>query len=533
VAVPVKYQGLQDNPKTHCMKKFLFLPLLMIGKLVLAQVPEDALRYAFYPQNGSARSLAIGGAMGSLGGDISTVFVNPAGLGNYRTSEFVFTPGLFYNNNKTDFRGTNNQNNKNSFGVGASGFVVGYGDVAKPNRSHALSFAFTQTASFNNSVHYSGYNNYSSYAEQWAEQVGKSGESIDQVLNDPQYAYGSAPALYTYLVDTFRVNDSTVRLKSMPEFVLDQGNALLQQTDIETRGGIYEIAIGHATNYNDKLLVGWSVGIPIFYYQSNTTYTETDTSSDHHNNFGYFKYNDNFTITGAGLNLKIGAIYKPSDRIRLGFAFHTPTIYPPLKETRTTTLDAQTEDYHGSASISSDLFNNGQAGVSSYNLTTPLKAIISGSYVISEIADVTKQRGFITADIEYVNYHGTKFSSEADSLTVAETNYYNALNDVIKSQYKGTFNFRVGGELKFNTIMGRLGFAYYGNPYKDPALKANKILLSAGGGYRNNNMFIDLTYVYSINKDVNFPYRLEDKSNTFADVKDLRGNLVLTVGFKL
>ena len=46
--------------------------------------PEDALRYSFYPQNGSARNLAIGGAMGSLGGDITATYVNPAGLGFYK-----------------------------------------------------------------------------------------------------------------------------------------------------------------------------------------------------------------------------------------------------------------------------------------------------------------------------------------------------------------------------------------------------------------------------------------------------------------
>ena len=80
--------------------------------------------------------------------------------------------------------------------------------------------------------------------------------------------------------------------------------------------------------------------------------------------------------------------------------------------------------------------------------------------------------------------------------------------------------------------MGRLGFAYYSNPYKDANLKASKMLLSAGVGYRNKGFFIDLTYIHSINKDVNFPYRLGDKSNTFASVKNQYGNIVASVGFK-
>jgi len=498
-----------------------------------AQIPEDALRYSFYPQNGSARVLAIGGAMGSLGGDITTAYVNPAGLGNYRSSEFVVTPGLSFNNNSIDFRGTNNQSNKNAFGLGPSGFVFGYGDGEKANTSHAISITVMQTANFNNSVQYSGYNNYSSYAEKWAEEAGESGETIDQIKADPQYAFSSALALYTHLVDTFRIAPTTVRFRSTSEFVLDNGDALFQQNSIQSKGGIYEIALGYATNKNDKLLIGATLGIPILHYENSTTFTESDTSANTNNNFGYFKYNQTYTTSGVGINLKAGVIYKPTQFIRLGFAIHTPTIYSNLKDTWTSSLEAQTENYHGFSSITSNDFTAGQPGESQYNLYTPLKMMISGSYVFREAEDVSKQRAFVTGDIEYVNHHGSIFTSSAEEPTQSDLDYYHSLNDVIKSQYKGAFNFRVGGELKFNTIMGRLGFAYYGNPYKDPALKASNTLLSGGVGYRNNGIFVDLTYVYSINKNIDFPYRLEDKANTFATTKNQLSNVVMTFGIKL
>ena len=62
------------------MTKYIPVLLLLIPDIVTAQAPEDALRYSFYPQGGTARNMAIGGAMGSLGGDINATFVNPAGL---------------------------------------------------------------------------------------------------------------------------------------------------------------------------------------------------------------------------------------------------------------------------------------------------------------------------------------------------------------------------------------------------------------------------------------------------------------------
>lgn len=513
------------------MKKYLLFILLITGSTTFAQIPEDVLKYSFFPQNGTARNLAIGGAMGSLGGDISATYVNPAGLGNYRTGEFVFSPAWFMNNNKIDFRDTRLGNKKNSFGIGPIGLVFGTGTLYDKKSSQAFSIAVTQTASFNNILHYKGYNNYSSFAEQWAEDVSRNG-NIDNVYNDPAYAYGAAQALYTYLVDTARLTDTTFYVKAMPEDVLASGKALLQEKTVDTRGGIYEIALGYAYNQKDKWMFGGSVGIPIVNYKNTTTFNESDTSADVHNNFGYFKYTDNYSTIGAGVNVKLGVIYKPKEYIRLGLALHTPTYMFSLTEKRNTSLEANTEDYNGQSSISSSKLPNGQPGENKYSMLTPWKVMVSGSYVFREIQDVRKQKAFITADIEYAGYkHGSFYSTE-ESPSDTALKYYKALNKVIRGEYKGNFNFRLGGELKFNVFMVRLGAAYYMNPYKDPALKANRLLLSGGLGYRNKGFFIDLTYVHAFNKDVDFAYRLQDKDNTFATVKNQRGTIAATFGIK-
>jgi long-subunit fatty acid transport protein len=103
---------------------------------------------------------------------------------------------------------------------------------------------------------------------------------------------------------------------------------------------------------------------------------------------------------------------------------------------------------------------------------------------------------------------------------------------VISGEYRGTFNFRLGGELKFNTIMTRLGAAYSTDPYKDGDLKANRLQLSGGLGYRHKGIFIDLTYVHTRLNDVDFGYRLQDKANTFASLKNRTGQVVLGLGVK-
>ena len=516
------------------MKKYLLLAFLFPIVNSFAQVPEDAARYSWYPQNGTARTLAIGGVMGSLGGDISSTFINPAGLGFYKTKEFVITPAFYFNKVKSDYRETNTTEKKNSFGLGPIGYIEGKVNRFNHKQSSAFSIAVTQAANFNNITNYKGFNNYSSFSEQYAEEFSKSGYTIDEVLNvSSPFPYTSALGLYTYLIDTVRVG-GIIQVRGAPENLLDAGQAIQQEMYKKTSGGLYEVAIAGAHNQDDKWLIGGTLGIPIVDFKSYTEYKESDTSSNAMNGFRSFTQIDNFKTTGVGLNLKLGVIYRPQDYLRFGLAVHTPSVLMQTDE-HTASLTTNLETPSGqpeSFSASSNQFTNGQAGESKYLQFTPWRVLISGAYVFRELEDVKKQKGFISADIEYVGHGGSRFNSDNEEPTEDEKDYYKALNEVIKDQYKGAFNFKLGGELKFNIIMARLGFAYYMNPYEDSEFKANRMLLSGGLGYRHKGIFVDLTYVHNITKNADFPYRLEDRANTYAVTKQALGNVVVTVGWK-
>ncbi|MBS1495611.1 MAG: hypothetical protein JSU03_10870 [Bacteroidetes bacterium] len=510
------------------MKKNILLLCLLCSGKIFAQTPEDALKYSWYPQNATARIMAVGGAMGSLGGDITATFVNPAGLGFYKTGDFVLTPGFLSKKNDADYFNNHSSVNKSSFNLGPSGFVIG--GPTQSGKSASFSLAVNQSVSFNNSLHLNALNNKSSFSEQFAEEFANSGLSIDGALNvNSSVPYGAAPALYTYLIDTVTVAGNTT-IKAAPEYILDAGQALRQDMYKQTNGGIYEVAIGGAIDDNDKWMYGASIGIPIVYYKSNTTFTESDTSSNTSNYFNSFKYNDTYTTTGGGVNLKLGAIFRPQEYLRFGLAIHTPS-FMWLHDKRVTTLNTQIENPVLNSSSTSLDFTNNEPGVSKYIQSSPWKAILSGSYVFRETQDVTRQRAFITADVEYVNYKGSRFHADNSASGMDYKSYYNGVNDVIKSDYKGAFNFRAGGELKFNTFMVRGGFAYYSSPYADASLKASQALASGGIGYRNKGVFIDLTYIHNITKDINFPYRLETGSY-YATTQQKRDQVVATVGFK-
>jgi len=521
------------------MKKLIALASfsLLSGSL-LAQIPEDVLKYSWGPVNGSARVNAIGGAMGSLGGDITALYVNPAGLGFYKTSDIAISPGFNFFKNKGQFRGTDTTAKDNKFNFGPSGIVIGWPTNRGSNwRSHAFSFGVNRSVNFANSYAYKGLNDFSSYGEQYAAEVAGSGLSLDEVLNSNAVSLGARMAVYSYLVDTARIGGGVdVVSMAMYDQLKNGGDFLVSQEHrVETKGGITDLGIAYAGNLKDKFYIGAALGIPIVSYTKYSTLVESDATGNTANFFSSSQLDERFTTKGAGLNLKLGAILKPTEAVRIGLAIHTPTWYN-LRDTYDATMTTNTENYGVNGNpirVRSTEFTEGVTPTYEYTMSTPWKFMLSGSYVLREIEDVTKQKGFITADIEYVTHKSNRFATANEEQTVDDKNYYDGLNNVIKDYYKNAFNFRVGGELKFTTIMTRLGFAYYGNPYSDKALKANQMYLSGGLGYRNKGIFIDLTYVHALQRDVSFPYRLSDKANTFADIRGSGSNISLTFGFKI
>ena len=507
---------------------YLFIFFLFACSLGYAQEPADALRYSYLTNpGGTARNQAIGGAGGSLGGEFSSLFINPAGLGFYKTGDFVITPSYSLKTNKSGYLGQSNNSEKNNFNLGASGLLFSTPSGNKGTTTITVGLGVNRTADFNNSIYYSGINRSSSYSEKYLEEL------INDNVTNPDnaainYPYGSSLALNTYLLDPTYNADSTqvtgYRSQADPAF------GLLQENTIITRGGITDVAIGTGINVKDKWYFGGTLTFPFLNYERDAYYRESDNSGNTGNNFNYFEANESLETKGVGVNGKFGLIFKPVERVRLGLAVHTPTFYQ-LTDHYVAQVVTDLEGYGGNGvkqQTSTDL-TDGMPLKSTYNMTTPWKFMVSGSYVFQEIQNVGQQRGFVTADVEYVDYKNMAFHAVDND--AASKDYYGSLNETIDNLYKNAINVRLGGELKFNTYMFRLGGAYYGNPYVDQ--KSDLVKLTGGVGYRNKGIFIDLTYVHSMKNDVNFPYMLGDKINTPATMKNNAGNIIATIGFKI
>jgi len=504
------------------MKRIFIFILLGSSLTMYAQDPEDALRLSWFAPSGTARSNALGGAMGSLGGDQSSNHINPAGLGFYKSGELLFAPNVSMQNNNFNYLGTKTATSVGKFNMGSLGIVFADGKRKNNWTSTAFAITFTQIADYNNHVNFSGRNNFSSYSEKYLEELVHDRADTNAALNN--YIFGSSLAFRTYLVDTTAAPNGAV---NGYQSLVPISTGVNQTYDANTSGSYNELAFGWGGNVEDKLYLGASLLMPMINYNRSLYYAETDATSNPNNYFGGFVFNESFSSRGWGLGAKLGIIYKPVAYLRLGFALHNPQLIT-FRDAISSDMTTNTEKYAGVQSASSRDLNDGYDGIREYTIATPTKATFSGSYFFAAPNNPTQPLGFISADLEFVNYKGAHYY--ANSYDQASTDYYNNVNATIKAIYKNNVNVKLGTELKLNgNWMLRAGTAYYGSPYSDESIKASHWNTSGGIGYRTNKHFIDFTIVNTAVKDAIFPYRLNDKPNTYANYTGNR--LIFNIGY--
>ncbi|MFT5970365.1 MAG: hypothetical protein ACI8ZO_000874, partial [Flavobacteriales bacterium] len=94
------------------MKLKLFIASAFIGLTALAQNEIDALRYSKLDFASTARQVGLGGAFGALGGDISNMSSNPAGIGVFSQNVLSINLGLNHNLVQTKHFGTFNEDER-------------------------------------------------------------------------------------------------------------------------------------------------------------------------------------------------------------------------------------------------------------------------------------------------------------------------------------------------------------------------------------------------------------------------------------
>jgi hypothetical protein len=512
------------------LKQSIFLSATCLSLLVTtqtyAQTIDDALIFSQENNGTSARIRGLGDAQTALGGDISAINGNPAGVGFFGRSDISATFNYLQNNTSTDYEGMNMKSKKGNFGIDQAGVVFHF-PIHNYSRwqNFNMGVSYNKTQNFNNFRSYEGNNVNSSYVN----------ALVDIMPYDADF---EGDFYWSNIVEKYPApNDN----QYFP-LAIENGDKM-QYNEHIVKGNRSKTGVAFGANYNNKFYIGATLGITSFRYDKQTQFIEngwTKTAADvaainpgsifvDPNNVEYdyldasYELFDTYSqiVEGSGADVKVGVIYKPTVDWNIGVTVTSPT-WTTIKEDTRFYTDINFYDDESTADpfdyYESDYYDSAE----DYRLTTPWKFAVGVSNFFG--------RGLISADAEIIDYSTMKYSSLSNNL--GSDSYYRDINDDIKDIYQTAVNFRIGGEYLFNNVVsGRAGFNYFGNPYKDA--DDSNLAGSVGLGIKlSPSTYLDLAVNHQLNSYKEAAYFMNNQPSPIADINHRRTNIALTLGAK-
>jgi hypothetical protein len=487
-----------------------YLPLLVVACLGLqpafGQNEEDALRFSNLLPGGTARSWALGGAMGAVGADPGSATTNPAGFGLYNTSELSFSPQFEANTAKANFYGTDATDDDYRFSFGNLALILSYPDKDGGEwRSGVFGISFDRQASYHWDEHAMGHQVPSTILQKFVNEAnGTTPSSLADV-----FPFSSDLAYETYAIDPLDTSAHTY------SSAIPFGSPVDQDHRISTSGRLNTTSFFYAANFADKLYLGASLGLTGLRYQRTTVHQETslDTALDLRN----LKYQEELLTTGSGVDLKIGVLGRVGKYLRLGVAFHSPK-WLQLSDgyNYTMTTGFRTPDASGN-------YTYGQTspdGVFNYRLRTPWSVLASAAFIAG-------QHGLVSVDYSYTDFRQAKLNKSLDGLDDYD---FSTENTAARNSFRSVSSLRVGTEWRSGQWYFRGGWGIWPDAYADDDKRQGTAYMrfTAGVGYRAKHISIDLAGVHGT-RDINyFVYDPDLVQATQERQMDSRGILTFT-----
>ncbi|MFN0214127.1 MAG: hypothetical protein ACKVT2_07710 [Saprospiraceae bacterium] len=481
------------------MNKIAIIAILLLSAgQSYSQNASDVLRYSYLQPSGTARFVGAGGAFGALGAEFGAISQNPAGLALFRSNELSLTPSLHFSRTEA---GLESQpaysDDKSKFGFDNIGLVFNTNSAGKKWKTFNFGIGYNRLADYNHTLYYEGdmagtiMNGF--FAEARTGNLDAFGSEL---------AYNSG-AFY---------QDSSQNLTY--DFAGNENAVVNRAQSVTSFGRMNEMAISFAGNYDEKLMVGATIGVPFVNYRLEGEYIESDPVETVEY-FDKLTYTEYLRTSGVGVNLKLGVIYKVSQALRLGAAFHTPTALS-LTDSYSNTFSYDFTDGNGTTIGE---VQESPDGTFDYKLRTPWRASASAALVV-------KKMGFLSADVEWVDYAANRYNFTADVASQDNQQYEREVNTDIQRSYQQTMNVRFGGELVLDDFRLRGGLNLLGKP--EEGATGFNTGYSAGAGIRGESFFLDFGWRRGKGKGSVQPYQNAPVASTNVVTNDF----LLTLGFK-
>lgn len=424
------------------MKKNILLLIILfvfIGLENYAQDEINALQWSRNDLRGTARGVGMAGAFGALGGDLTGISSNPAGIGIYRSSEIVTTMSFNRSEIETNTLGLKSEENKFKFNFDNLAYIGYFPLAGSAVKSFNFGVSFNRLKNFDRNYSSAGNNQSTSLANFIAGYTAGTYESYLSFTDggDP-YVKSYAPWLSILGYQAGLINPLN-NGKNEYESIL-RNKSVNNSLSVRERGAIDSYDITGGVNISDKLYLGLTFSFTDLNYTYDSKYME-----DLVNGSGGYDLNNYLDTDGSGYQVSVGAIYRPIDMLRLGVAYHSPTWYD-MTDYYSGDIDINLlgEDGHYFAPDKDDY------AVTSYKFHTPYRWVFSAAAILGTNA-------IVSVDYEIKDYSGMKFKDDRGH------EYYD--NDHIERNFRLTSTLKAGVEIRVLPQFSlRGGYAWMQSP---------------------------------------------------------------------
>jgi hypothetical protein len=496
------------------MKKIIYILLISLcsSSFAVAQTHEDALRFTQNIYEGTARFQGMGGAFAALGGDFTTLSINPAGVAVFRASEFSVTPSWAFVASSGDYLKTNKSDHKIRLGFGSAGWVSAF-DTHNTSGIVGFNFGIGFNKLQNNTQRFAVQGRTGTTSLPSALAVGLTG--VPHAAFDNEATNTEWLAMRTGLIAPVTNRDGSYigATENFDATDPDDLDKIYQMGDVDQSfyrdqtGHIGEYVFNAGLNVSHRFYFGVTFGLQDI---TNDFYEEYREQAVHYADFtttGYRGLNREINVytSGVGYNLKLGAIVRPVAGLRLGAYLHTPT-WMFLRDTWNEQMTANIDGRE-----TSDIVE----GHDDYRITSPMRWGAGIAYTFGSVA-------LLSVDYEGVNFARTRMSEENGSEGIYQGN-----NKRLEEDCRTTANIRIGGEYKISNFAIRAGYAWYQDARKD---YEDTQIGSVGFGYRGRFISVDAAYSFSPNIKEN--YILYNGNPDIASIDVFKNKFMVTLGFR-
>jgi long-subunit fatty acid transport protein len=476
---------------------------------------EDALRFSQFRSTGSARIIGLGGAQMSLGGDISNIHTNPAGLGFFRRSEFSFSPSFGTWKTESNYQGQIQDDRTGNFSIPNLSLVI-----SNPRNGALNTSAFKGGSfgiSFNRMNHFNSQFGYFSDLEGDVSIIDFFLQQANGIPESQIENFGLTGLAYqTFLINPVTIDQNGNPINNPTEYDSFVLGFPFQDETVTTDGRISQTSISYGANFLNKFFIGAGLGLSSVIYNSRKNYREEFFGEPLLNS----TINERLSISGFGANINLGIIFKPIDELNLGFNFQSPTWYNFNEEYEARMVNNFDNFFFEPENIT---LAREEAStpitIGNYNLNTPLRLSGGATFFIGK-------SGFITADVDYLDYSKSRINSR-DFNPGAD-------NQEIRALYGQTLNYRVGAEFRFDIWRLRGGYGFYGDPFVNSNFDRKTQQFSGGIGVRLRSMYVDFA-LSSTNFDQLYnSFPVEEGGFNIGPFTEIRNNITtgtMTFGF--